>query len=461
MLGVLAASAPMAWLWGFTVDDALITARVAHHLAVGIGYRFNADGPVVDAVTPLGFAYLLAPFAKAGPLAAWSAAKLLGAVAWAGSAAWIAGELRRFGTLALAAGVALLAVTLPLAAWAVAGMETGLVMALASLALARSRWAPLAAGAAAGLRPELLPWAVVLVTSRAFLERQASAAAPLRGLLLPLAASVGPALLVAIVRTVVFGHAYPLAVLAKPSDLAHGLYYAAGAASFSGPPLLLVARRSYRAASPRACAIALAAGTHGVALVLAGGDWMPLYRLFVPVLPGIVLAGVELFAVAPSRILAAFKLLLSFGACGLTAVRSGPSAARVGVQRAALIEAARPALAGAARVATLDVGWVGAATSASILDLAGVTDPSIALLPGGHTTKRLPSGLLESRGVDALVVLVERPERAPLSEIEPARGVEARLAGLAGADCFHPTAVVPLLGTARAYVVYRRHADAR
>src|SRR3982750_279592 len=70
----------MAWLWGFTVDDALITCRVAFHLTRGLGYRFNAGGPVVDAVNPLGFAHLLAPFAAAGPLGALVFAKWLGAL---------------------------------------------------------------------------------------------------------------------------------------------------------------------------------------------------------------------------------------------------------------------------------------------------------------------------------------------------------------------------------------------
>ena len=80
LLGLVSVGAAMAWLWGFTVDDALITCRVAWHLARGVGYRFNASGPVVDAVTPLGFAYVLSPFAAAGPLAALSAAKWLGAL---------------------------------------------------------------------------------------------------------------------------------------------------------------------------------------------------------------------------------------------------------------------------------------------------------------------------------------------------------------------------------------------
>lgn len=461
VLGMVAASVPMVWLWGFTVDDALITARVAHHLAVGVGHRFNADGAVVDAVTPLGFSFLLAPFAASGPLAALSAAKVLGAAAWVGAAGWLAAELRRFGALALFAGAALLALTIPLAAWAVAGMETALVTALATAALGRSRFAALGAGLAAGLRPELAPWAVVLVASRALFEGRASARSPLAGLAAPLAASVGPLVLVALVRSLVFGQAYPLAALAKPSDAAHGLYYAAGALLFSGPPVLLVARRAYRDASPRTRAIAVAAGAHVVSLVLVGGDWMPLYRLFVPVLPGIVLAGAELLVRSRSRVLVASKLVVAFGVAGLTAVRSGPSAARVGAQRAALIAAARPALAGARSIAALDVGWVGAASAASIVDLAGVTDPGIALLPGGHTTKRLPSGLLESRSVDALVVLAENAALVPLAELEVARGVEARLGALASAEHFQPTAVIPLVGTRRAYVVYRRYADAR
>ncbi|MET0410013.1 MAG: hypothetical protein ABW217_01890, partial [Polyangiaceae bacterium] len=70
MLGALAAAACAALgvlsAWGFSVDDALIVTRVAHHLATGVGYRFNPDGPSVDCVTPLGYAQLLAPLANAG-----------------------------------------------------------------------------------------------------------------------------------------------------------------------------------------------------------------------------------------------------------------------------------------------------------------------------------------------------------------------------------------------------------
>ena len=81
-LAALSAAVPMAWLWGFTVDDALISARVAHQLATGHGYRFNPSGSIVDAVTPLGWAPLLTPFAAHDPWDAMVAAKWLGAGAW-------------------------------------------------------------------------------------------------------------------------------------------------------------------------------------------------------------------------------------------------------------------------------------------------------------------------------------------------------------------------------------------
>jgi hypothetical protein len=141
------------------------------------------------------------------------------------------------------------------------------------------------------------------------------------------------------------------------------------------------------------------------------------------------------------------------------ALGRGSSAAGVGAQRNALIQAARPHLGGATRVAALDVGWAGAATEATIVDLAGVTDPSVARLAGGHTTKRLPANFLETRRVDALVVLAVAPQRAPLGELRVARGVEARLATLDGAERFTPVAVIPLTGTDQGYVIFRRGAS--
>ena len=83
-----------------------------------------------------------------------------------------------------------------------------------------------------------------------------------------------------------------------------------------------------------------------------------------------------------------------------------------------------PALAGARRIAALDVGWPSAASDAAIVDLAGLTDPEIAVLPGGHTSKRVDPSMLLARDPDVILLYfrMENGERVYW------RGVEARLA---------------------------------
>lgn len=453
---IFAASLPALVLWGFTVDDALISARVAHQLATGHGYRFNATGPVVDAVTPLGWAPLLSLFAEDGPAAAFAAAKRIGLVAWLAAAGVLGAQFVRIGARAVVVGLLALLVCTPLAAWAVSGMETGLVAALATLGLLRWRGAPVVLGICAGLRPELLPWSVTLSGVRAFLEEFPSGRPRGRRVALAVAASLLPFIAVALIRHVAFGQAAPLALVAKPSDLEHGLRYALGGLALSGPVWLLIGGPAYRRSSALARATLVALGVHGVAILSAGGDWMPLYRLFVPVLPSVILCGAELAQLSSSRWPIVFRLSALFAVSVLVAGTLGPAAREVGVQRSALIHAARPALVGAERVAALDVGWVGASTPADILDLAGVTDPSIASLPGGHTTKRLPEGLLEVRAVDAVVLLAHDPRLDEWPDLSFARGVEARVATLRSFSEFHPVARIPLRGTRQSYVIARR-----
>ncbi|HET9954845.1 MAG TPA: hypothetical protein VFQ61_10090, partial [Polyangiaceae bacterium] len=135
MAAAFAAAIGMAALWGFTVDDAWISARVASNLARGAGYRFNSDGPVVDAVTPLGWAPLLALFAARGSTAALLAARWIGALTWLVAAAGLGVKWSRLGLRAAITGTTAIALTVPLGAWAVSGMETGLVIALGTVAL--------------------------------------------------------------------------------------------------------------------------------------------------------------------------------------------------------------------------------------------------------------------------------------------------------------------------------------
>jgi hypothetical protein len=449
---VLAAALPVALFWGFTVDDALIPARIAAHLWAGIGYRFNPGGPVVDAVTPLGWAHLLAPFARSGPLGALAAAQWLGVLSWLAAAAVLGASIARSGQrLSRFAPISVIVVCSPLAAWAVAGLETGMVTALATLAVTQQRFSPLAAGIAAALRPELLPWAAVVCFGTAAAERKGP-----RGIAAASLMAVAPAILVGAIRFAVFGRAWPLAVLAKPSDLDHGAFYALSALLQTGPAWLVLAPRALRKAGWRAIAIVVAAAVHFAALTLAGGDWMPFYRLAVPVLPGLLLVG-AMVAEHAAPWATALRIALAVAACLAVAAPRVADARRVGSRRLAVIEAARPALGGARCVAAQDIGWVGAATAVPIVDLAGLTDPQIAALSGGHTTKRIPPGLLEGRGVDALVLLIDQawPPPLPWYDAPFTTGVQHRVALLMAGYPFAPAASIPLGGTRSSYIILR------
>jgi hypothetical protein len=82
--------------------------------------------------------------------------------------------------------------------------------------------------------------------------------------------------------------------------------------------------------------------------------------------------------------------------------------------RAALMREAHPYLDRARAVAAVDIGWVSATTEAHVVDLAGLTDPEFASLPGGHTSKRVDPAMLLERGVDVAVFHVAADARDPL-----------------------------------------------
>jgi hypothetical protein len=449
-----AVSVSLGRLWGFTVDDALISCRVAHHLATGAGYRFNVDGPLVDAVTPLGWAHVLVPFARSGAAEALDAARMLGAACVVASAllvAWVVTCRHAAGAPVLV----LLAASVPLSAWGVAGMETGVVVLLATLGALDARGAPLAAGAAAAWRPELLPWAITVAVGAAVARGDPRGARVRSGVL-----ALAPFLLVALVRTWLFGSPAPLAVLAKPSDTAHGLFYAAVALLWSGPPALLLSIRLWAGVPRHARVLALATGVHVGALVAAGGDWMPYGRLMAPILPATVLAGAAVAAASPRWIVAA-RLLLGIAPGAVLLAGSAGTANAVLADRAALAEGLAPLVGGAARIATVDVGWVGVATPAAVVDLAGVTDREVAALPGGHTSKRLPDDFLERRGVDALVLLLAPGAElgAAWEETPFARAVERRIAHQARHLPFSVCGLVEVAPDRPRYLVLGRAPD--
>jgi len=432
LAGVIVAIPACAWLWGYTVDDALITARVAAHLAQGLGPRFNPHGPMADAVTPLGYAQLLSLFGQHEVLHTFAVAKVFGLLAWLAAAALLGRLIAGTGGRAVRfTPLALVGLSAPLGAWAVSGMETGFVTLISTLGLLGGAGGALSLGVAAALRPELLPFAWLLVAGNAFVTRPAWKRVALLASIV-----VAPTLLVAVLRLSLFSRAVPLSFYAKPSDFAHGLRYALGAFAFTGLPWLLLAtprelRRLPRAAWPLFVALL----AHGAALVLCGGDWMALYRLAVPALPAAALAAAYL-AEHARLAFAIPRVVLAFASALLIAIGLGPTARKVGADRAQLIAQARPVFAHDPRIATLDVGWVGAASNADVIDLAGVTDPQVAQFPGGHTSKRIPGPWLFARAPSAIVLLLARGAQLeqPFEDSIFARAVEQHVATLVAAD---------------------------
>jgi hypothetical protein len=433
----------------------LITARVARNIHHGIGYRFNADGPVVDAVTPLGWAYVLAPFANT-PSQALAAAQILGAVAWLGAAAFL-------GRLIAATGssgwrflpLMILACNAPLAAWGGAGMETGVITALATFALGDSRWTPLFAGVAAAWRPELAPWAFTLCVGRALVTN----AGPRRVLSVAFV-TLGPPLLVGLARQIFFGTSVPLGLQAKPSDLSHGAYYIWGAVRFLGAPLLLLSFRKVWRLAPRFVVVLVASTVHFAVVLGLGGDWMPFFRLLVPVLPGMLWVAAALANASTVRV-NLMRGAFAVASSGWLASNLVPDAREVGAIRARLTERVAPLVERSDRVAALDIGWIGAATEATIIDLAGVTEPRVARLSGGHTSKRLPEDFVRSWQPSVLILLTSNG--APIKSwrsTQFARAVEERIATLVDESEIESITPIALGSTGQKYAVVRlRMAD--
>jgi hypothetical protein len=242
--------------------------------------------------------------------------------------------------------------------------------------------------------------------------------------------------------------------------LSHGLAYVGAACVVTIAPMLVLAPLALRRV-PQALAVVAAFLAHAAAVTAVGGDWMPFARLMVPVVPTLVWA----FALASTcahPAATAARLALATGVAVFLLARYGwnnlTRARDVGSDRAALIARARPWLTRLQRVAALDVGWVGAATQGDVIDLAGLTDPEIAVLPGGHTSKRVDATLLLARGANG--VLLYAPAGLPSGGLDQwraiawSRAVEARL----GSDDvvarhFVPAAWLPLGSNAGGYVL--------
>jgi hypothetical protein len=446
--------------WGFTVDDAWIVSRVADFGKSHGRFSFNLDGPPSDAVTPLGFAHFLALCARATGADIFHLSRGLGVAAWLGTWVWLGHLLTKgYGTRRALAFVLAPLVCLPGAAWAGAGLETPIIAALFTTGLVGTlgpgqfRAGPLVLGVTAALRPECWPACLVAAGLRAELSIARRVGNLVSCLVAPL--------LVMAFRLHHFGHPLPLAAIAKPPDPSFGFRYAMGVALLSGAPWLLLglwrlprwrSGDTFEAAPHHdsKAPTLLVFSTFLASLFVVGGDWMPLFRLAVPILPWIAFEALRLGR--PGLLSWVGGGLAALGSAGLV-VAFRADAVRTLEARWAWVHASRGLLEGRENIASVDIGWVGKATAAHITDLSGVSDPQIARLPGGHTSHHVPAALLDQRGVDTWIVrgTLEGSGPASAEAIRATYLVDARLLRSAGTMGFHIKAELPIPRTNTSY----------
>lgn len=470
LLGVLAVGLVGACAWPYTVDDAYIVARYALRLANGQGYTWN-PGPATDGVT--GPAWLLPGVVAAAcgydPVIA---AKVVGLCCAAIAACvCIAEQAKRARGRRLAWITAILLLCQPsLGGSGSSGLETGAATLALTLAARAALARPLqlirlglCVGMLAWLRPELALACAVFLTAASLREGfQATRVA--------WAVASASALAVCLFHWKLSGALLPLAWHAKAGTLEDGAFYALRAVPVLTGVLglvLAVAGASLGQFRERARAWALLA--HLAAVILAGGDWMPGFRLWVPLFPQYAaLAAVGLERLWRRGSLA--RVLAGASFCAACAVplldlalripewqRAGASRDRVG---AAI---ARELREHSKRVALVDIGYLGYTSGVETIDLAGLTDPAVAAFPGGHLAKRISSAWLESQAPDTLLLHSSLPPSAAddgrLTELSGSP-VEMRVARFAWVQREFRVVRIFAYGPGYHYALLRRQAPA-
>jgi hypothetical protein len=389
------------------VDDAFIVARYARRLAAGAGYTFQAGEPSDGVTGPL-WLFLLTSGVALG-CDAMVTGKLIGLGCALGAALLVlqASERRAGGERRRIVLGLLLASSAPLWIWAIGGLETAsaTLCATAMVLGAIARPAPRVAWVASGalllpwLRPELVPWGIAAVAWSAV-------RAPRARLSLGLSCAIGIAS-VLLFRLSLFGHLLPLSAHAKPGALSHGIEYLfVCLRSWSALALLplmglgWVGRRDQRV-------LTLAMVLHAVVIACAGGDWMAGARLFVPAVPSACFVAALSWErlVLRKRALAGALLALVLALRGAGAYGETTAARTSGELRERRLPSLLVALAHVPQpIAILDIGAVGYFSGASLIDLGGLTEASIAYRPGGHVSKRIDSAWLRARAPGTIVL---------------------------------------------------------
>jgi arabinofuranosyltransferase len=306
---VIGIAAGNALLFRTNAEDAFITYRYASNLADGHGPVFNI-GERVEGYSNFLWMILLAGTRAITGAGIESIARTFGLLA-----ALATVYLTYRVTLSLtdrSVGLALLATLLlacsgPFAAYAISGLETPLfalllVAIVACLIGARLSWAGILTALALMTRPDALALVVPIVGWLALVPHRSrrSSLRRVARYILPFALLVAPW---TVWRVAYYGHVVPNALAAKfggagvTREIRDGVMYAKGFVVAIFPIVIigavvvlvpLVTHRMLHVDANAVLLLGLVATLVGF-VVVAGGDWMPAWRLLAPITPLLVI----------------------------------------------------------------------------------------------------------------------------------------------------------------------------
>ncbi len=414
--------------WPYIVDDVYISLTYARNLGDGLGLVHN-QGLRVEGYSNFLWVLLMAPFRMAG-LELLTVAKTLGIALSVGTLVLVPHLISRLvpdqatRKIASVSALALLAISPSFALWGVSGLETPLYTFLVVLGfsvllddLGNTRRVPSSAwvfGALALTRPEgfvfLLAVVLWLILWR-WLGRGTDRPAIVwigrwgLGVLLPI-------VLVTFFRVLYYGQLLPNTVYTKAGgDLIRqalrGMQYLYRFSSFSGYAVLIVGLLlgMRRALQDFRFGLIVAGSVAYLAFIVAsGGDWMPHFRFFVPILPFLIImsvtesagfihalaisgrwvSGLAVFASGVAFLLV-LGAMATFYSLRVEGIGLGYAGAPVG-----WLEYVRAHGRVEDTIAVVDAGRVGYETELQVLDMVGLLDQHIA-----HLDPILPDNPLE------------------------------------------------------------------